>query len=80
MDKFNYGIVAVELNKPDKNDLHEILHFVGYWDQPTEDDVSDLMNELKTDESFGLTNTDFDLIPASQEIIDYYCKEIEKNE
>lgn len=79
MEKFKYGIIAVELNKPDKDGLHEILHFEGYWSQPKIEDYNNLMEELKRDEKFGLKDVDFDLIHASQEIVDYYWEETQKS-
>ena len=74
MEKFKYGIIAVNPNKPDENDTLEILHFVGYWNEPTEDDVLGLWEELKNTDEFGLQDQidEIELIPAPQEIVEMY--------
>jgi hypothetical protein len=47
--KMNWGIVVYHPNEPD-----EIIHFCGYEERPTMNDVKELTIELMTDEEFGL--------------------------
>lgn len=74
MEKFTHGIIAVNPTKPDENDNLEVLHFVGYWTEPTEEDVLSLWKELNEDEEFGLKNQidEIELIPAPEDIVEIY--------
>lgn len=50
-----------------------MIHFCGYPDKPTNEDREQLRNELKADESFGLTErSDLWIRDASQEQVDFY--------
>lgn len=68
---FTHGIVAVNKHK-------QILHFVGYWQMPDSIAFAELLEELQTDETFGLTNEDFTLQLASPKIIKQMKKEHKK--
>ena len=74
MEKFTHGIIAVNPTKPDENDNLEVLHFVGHWTEPTEEDVLSLWEELLKNEEFGLQNqmNEIELIPAPEHILEYY--------
>lgn len=48
--KINYGFIVYLKADPEK----EIWHFCGFEEQPTDKDKDELMEELKTDKSFGL--------------------------
>lgn len=68
-----YGLIV--LNREDlENGIYEILHFVGYEEKPTEIDITSLVDELKTDESFGLTELgkNMIIIEASDETVEEY--------
>ena len=87
MEKFTHGIIAVNPNQPLENGDLEILHFVGYWNKPSEEDVISLWMELNEDETFGLQNQlgEIELCSAPEDIVEYYNSivdwdEIEKNE
>ena len=55
-----------------------MLHFCGYAHEPTKEDREGLRNELKTDESFGLTEKDdLVILDASQEQINFYRHKLE---
>ena len=44
-----YGLIAYDpINE-------SVPHFAGYWDEPTDQDAESLLEELKTDPEFGLT-------------------------
>jgi hypothetical protein len=80
--EFTHGIMAINPNQPDENDDLEILHFVGYWSEPTEDDVISLWEELKTNGDFGLKDymDEVELRPAPTEIVEYYNKVVNWDE
>ncbi len=65
--------------------MEDIVHFVGYKTAPTEADIENLREELKTDTSFGLTEIIDRLIifEAPKEIVNNYTDiyvDIIKNE
>jgi hypothetical protein len=71
--EIKYGLIV--LNREDiENGIYEILHFVGYEKEPTEVDIESLVDELKTDETFGLTGLgkNMIIIAASDETIEEY--------
>jgi hypothetical protein len=68
-----YGLIV--LNREDlENGIYEILHFVGYEEKPTDIDITSLVDELKTDETFGLTELgkNMIIIEAADETVDEY--------
>jgi len=70
-----YGLIV--LNREDlENGIYEILHFVGYEKEPNEIDIKSLMEELKTDDSFGLTDLvdNLIIIRAADETVEEYKK------
>ena len=74
MEKFTHGIMVVDRNNPNDDGTIPVVHFVGYWDEPSENDVYGLYNELKTDEEHGLTDTidELDLVSAPQHVLDHF--------
>jgi hypothetical protein len=76
MEKFTHGIMVVNPKITDENGDVNVLHFAGYWEQPTSEDVLSLMDELETDETFGLTEMaqagELEYYPASPEILDHF--------
>jgi hypothetical protein len=56
MNNFTHGIIAIDPLSEDEDDMIGVAHFAGYWTQPTEEDLESLKEELKTDETFGLTD------------------------
>jgi hypothetical protein len=80
MKKFTHGIVIVKQSDVIKNASVEggdgipVIHFIGYWTEPTVDDYTDLMREIRTDESFGLKDIadQLALVPAPKDAIDHF--------
>ena len=74
MEKFTHGIIVVNPSMANEDGDVPVVHFVGYWNEPTEDDIDSLQHELETDEEFGLTDIANDLIylPATEDILNYY--------
>lgn len=72
-----YGLIVVDPQQED--DMLDILHFVGYWVQPTKKDADLLREELMTDEEFNLTEIAhrLDILPAPDYIVEEYKKIIE---
>lgn len=81
MEKFTHGIMAITPNKPNEDKSIPVIHFVGYWEEPNEQDVLGLYDELSTDEEFGLTEIigDIELVPATQDVIDYFNTVTQEN-
>lgn len=79
MEKFTHGVMAINPNNKDENDDLEILHFVGYWNEPDEDDVIEIWEILKNDNTFTSNHNidEVELIPAPEEIVDYFNNSIE---
>lgn len=68
-----YGLIV--LNRKDiEEGIYEILHFVGYEEEPTDKDIELLKDELKEDKSLGLSGLGENLIiiHASDETVEEY--------
>lgn len=68
-----YGLMVLDPRQ--KNDEYlDVLHFCGYLDEPTAEEVNHLRIELKDDPEFGLQDIwdIVDILPAP----DYILKEI----
>lgn len=62
----NFGIIAEDIR------TKEILHFVGFAENPDSRDFAAIQEELKTDEEFGLTKEPFELRRATtKEVLEY---------
>lgn len=76
---FKYGLIVVDSSQePDGDDMLNILHFVGYWEEPKKSDADSLREELMKDEEFGLTEIahKVDILPAPDYIVEEYKKEV----
>ena len=75
-----YGLIAIDPNE--EGEAKTILHFCGYWNEPGESDAESLLDELKKDEEFGLTEIADRLIiiRAPEEIVQEYVNEIIEDE
>ena len=73
VENITHALIVLD-PETEKDGNVDIVHFCGYWSEPTESDAEHLLEELKTDEEFGLTDIADRLIivEAPQEIIDYY--------
>ena len=72
-----HGIAAVRRGK-EMNEI-EVLHFCGYFEEPSVSDYEALDKELREDPEFGLTDAAFELIPAPQDLIEQIKKDYESN-
>lgn len=74
MEKFTHGVMVIDPKNPNEDGSIPVVHFVGYWSEPSEDDVYGLYEEFKTDKEFGLTEKidDLELTPASQEVLEHF--------
>jgi hypothetical protein len=81
-EKFTHGIMVIDPENLNEDGSIPVRHFVGYWQEPRKDDVLGLYDELKDDEQFGLTEIidDLELVPATQEVIDYFNSHIHDHE
>jgi len=79
MEKFKYGIIAVDMNDVDEDDNAAVVHFVGYWEEPNEATFDALREEFETDESLGLKDiiNDLELLPAPPEVVDHFNEILE---
>jgi hypothetical protein len=73
-----YGLIAVDPTEEDE--MLTILHFCGYWNEPTQADADALRKELAEDPEFGLTDIAHRLIifPAPDDILQHFISEIEE--
>ena len=73
-EKFTHGIMVIDPKNPNEDGSIPVRHFVGYWEEPDEDAVMDLYDELKTDKEFGLTEIidDLELVPATEDVLEYF--------
>jgi hypothetical protein len=75
-----YGLIVIDPTQ--EGEMLDILHFVGYWVEPTKTDADSLRQELLTDEEFGLTEIAhrLDILPAPDYIVQEYIKDITEDE
>lgn len=66
-----HGIAAVIRSDENPEDF-QVVHFVGFFEKPNEDDWNHIKDELETDEDLGLVGMDFDLIEATPDMIDFF--------
>ncbi len=80
MKKFTHGIIVLNPNL-EEEDGTPIVHFLGLWREPTERDIEDLKEELRTDTDFGLTEEidELEFMYANQEHVDMF-NEIVQND
>lgn len=73
-EKFTHGIMVIDRKNPNEDGSIPVRHFVGYWEEPDEDAVMDLYEELRTDKEFGLTETidELELAPATEDVLEYF--------
>lgn len=71
-----YGLIVVDPTQ--ESEMLDILHFVGYWNKPNEQDAASLREELMTDKEFGLTEIAhrLDIFPAPDYIVKQYIETI----
>lgn len=81
MDKnvkdIKYGLMVIDPTQD--SEMLDILHFVGYWNQPTKVDADSLREELMNDEEFGLTEIAhrLDILPAPDYIVKEFIEKID---
>jgi len=79
VNNIKHGLMVIDPDE--KGEMFEVLHFVGYWNEPTPESVKHLREELKTDKEFGLTDIAdrLSILPAPDYIVERYVNMI-KNE
>lgn len=50
-----HGIIVFDTESDDGETI-EMVHWVGYWEQPTKEDFKELKKELAEDNQFGLVD------------------------
>ena len=75
MKEFTHGLMVIV--PPNLN----VVHFVGFWEEPTVRDAMNLREELTNDPEFGLQDVIDKLVilPATDEVLKYYNDEIKEN-
>lgn len=70
--RFTHGLVVIDPAN-DTSEQRAVIHFVGFWTEPSEEDIAELKNELKTSEEFGLQEIADTLLieSADQTVVDY---------
>lgn len=76
--KINYGLMVFDPEIPEENGEKEIVHFCGFEENPSQNEIEHLREELRTDEEFGLTEVweRLVIIPAPYDIVEQYRKMI----
>lgn len=69
-----FGVVVVCPSMANEDGDVPIVHYVGYPSQPTQQDIDSLKDELRTDESFELSEIvdELEFYPASEELVEFY--------
>jgi hypothetical protein len=72
-----YGLMVIDPTQ--EGEMMDIIHFVGYWEEPTKENADQLREELMTDEEFGLTEIAhrLDILPAPDYIVEEFMKDSE---
>ena len=72
-----YGLIVIDPTQ--ESEMMDIIHFVGYWEEPTKEDALSLREELMIDEEFGLTEIAhrLDILPAPDYIVEEFMKDID---
>jgi hypothetical protein len=75
-----YGLIVVDPTEEDE--MLTILHFCGYWNEPTQADADALRQELAEDPEFGLTDIAHRLtiFPAPDDILQHFISDIDEDE
>ena len=75
-----YGLIAIDSTQ--EGEMLDVLHFCGYWNQPTKVDADSLLEELSTDSEFGLTEIAHRLkiMVAPDWLVAEYIKDIENEQ
>lgn len=66
--------MVINPNEPSEGDYYNIVHFAGYWQEPTDADADHLREELRNDPEFELQDIADELVmyPATQDCLKYY--------
>jgi len=74
MEKFTHGVMVIDPKNPNEDGTIPVIHFVGYWSEPSGDDVYALYEEFKTDEELGLTETidELEIVRATPDALEYF--------
>ena len=75
-----YGLVVVDPLQEGEN--KDVLHFVGYFEEPDKSDINNLRDELTNDPEFELQERigELDIIRASEETVEFFRNLIIENE
>ena len=75
----NYGLMVVD---PRITDHISIIHYCAFENEPTQKEIDHLREELRTDEDFGMGDEAdiMEILPATEEVVEHFRKEIEENE
>jgi len=75
MEKFTHGIMVVDPLVKFENGDYEVVHFVGYWEEPADWDIeaNRVREELRTDPDFNYDDVDrLIFYPATEGCLKYY--------
>jgi len=50
-----HGVIVFDPESQDEESI-EMVHWVGYWESPSIEDLKELRKELKEDDQFGLVD------------------------
>jgi hypothetical protein len=80
IETLTHGLVVVDKRKMEasKDGMVNVLHFCGYWREPTQEDVNSLMHELATTPEFGVMDIieHIGIYDATPELVEEYKADI----
>lgn len=71
--EIRYGIIATVPHPTEKGQL-SVLQFIGFKEEPDDDDFKHIYAELKSDPDVGLGDIDFDLYLAPEHVVTHFKK------
>jgi len=80
-ETFTHGIVVIDSKTLVEDNELEILHFIGFSREITEEDLENIKQEAETVEEFGLTQLHERclFLKAPKELVEFYNIIIEEN-
>ncbi len=71
-----FGLIAIDPEQ--EGEMLDVLHFCGYWEQPTLIEVESLRKELVDNPEFGLSEIAhrLDIIPAPDYLVQEFANQI----
>lgn len=82
MEKFTHGIMVIDHSVKHEDKHLSVVHFVGFWDEPSDVDYKTIETEVKTNPEFGLIEVaeHLELRAASPDALDFFNQNVHEHE